>query len=229
MKRTLFICSMALCLWGCSSPTVAPAKEATPPTVAPVDKAPTISLEAIFLRVPADKLPALKTPTRNQLLAILADSPDSCRMAMLKVITIPGKKVTAVSGERVPVTTAIRVDNRGDTSSSFEWMDQGVVLKAMPFWKDDRLFLTIDTTITEIVRDAGIVLQEKPLLRGTAIHTHDAKTVIPCTPGLWMVVGGRNIAKFKLTTKPKSATQTIPNVWYLMLQADFVSPEPSQP
>jgi hypothetical protein len=228
MKRTLFILSLALCLWGCDSPTVTPAKDVTPPTIAPVDKNQAVSLEAIFLRVPADKLPALKTPTREQLLAILADS-DSYRMAMQKVTTIPGKEVRAVSGERVAVTTAIRVDNRGDTSSSFEWMDQGVVLKAMPFWKDDRLFLQIDTSITEIVPGVGAILQTQPLLRGTAIHTHDAKTVIPCTPGLWMVVGGRNIAKFKLTTKPKSATQTIQNVWYLMLQADFVSPEPSQP
>ena len=217
MKRTLLLFSLALCLWGCDSPTVTP------------DKNQAVSLEAIFLRVPADKLPALKTPTREQLLAILADSPDSCRMAMLKVITIPGKEVRAVNGERVAVTTAARLNKDGTVARSYEYMDQGVELKAMPFWQDDRLFLTIKTSITEIVPQAEIVLQAKPLVLGSAVHTHDANTVIPCTPGLWMVVGGKTAAKFKPTTQPKSATETIPNVWYLMLQADFVSPEPNQP
>jgi hypothetical protein len=217
MKRTLFIFSLALCLWGCDSPSVTP------------DKNQTVSLEAIFLRVPADKLPALKTPTREQLLAILADSPDSCRTAMLKVITIPGKEARAVSGERVPMTTAARLNKDGTVARSYEWTDQGVELKAMPFWQEGGLFLAIHTSITEVVPQPGIVLQAKPLVLGSAIHTHDAKNVIPCTPERWMVVGGRKAAKFNTTTQPKSATETISNVWYIMLQAEFVSPEPNQP
>ena len=217
MKRTLLLFSLALCLWGCDSPSVAPAKNQA------------VSLEAIFVRVPADKLPPLKTPTRKQLLAILADSPDSCRVAMQKVVTIPGREVRAVNGERIPVTTATRIDDAGKTCSSFEWMDQGVVLKAMPFWQDDRLFLEIDTTITEVVRDAGIVMQAKPLLLGATVHTHHADTIIPCTPGQWMVVGGRSFAKFNTTTKREAPTEKNTNVWYIMLQADFVSPEPNQP
>jgi hypothetical protein len=229
MKRTLFIFSLALCLWGCDSPDVAPAKKASPPTVASVGKNPTISLEAIFLRVPADKLPALRAPTREQLRAILADSPDSCRKAMLKVITIPGKKVTAVSGERVAVTTAARLNRDGTVARSFTYMDQGVKLTAMPFWQEDALFLSIDTSITDIVPQPGIVLLAKPLVLGSAKCTHTAKSVIPCTPERWTVLGGRNAAKFNTTTQPGSATETISDVWYVMLQANFVSPEPNQP
>ena len=104
-------------------------------------------------------------------------------------------------------------------------MKQGVVLKAKPFWQADLLLLEIDTSITEIVPQVGAVLQITPLVRRAVTYTHNGKTVIPCTPGKWMVLGGRNTAKFKTTTKRETPVEANTNVWYLMLQVDFVGPE----